>query len=110
MKRGKNDHDKAFMELDLNKMTSVRPPVMTKKIPYSPTLITDEQERRKLGLVNYFESFNGNHLPDNRDWEGTDLQTRMSYFLRWRKQELCQGTVSYVSFIEIAMIQNVSLI
>ena len=98
VKRGKDNHDKAFMQLDLNIMTSIRPPVMTKKIPYSLTLITDEQERRKLGLVNYFESFNGNHLPDNRDWEGTDLQTRMSYFLRWKKQELCQGKVSYHFF------------
>ena len=86
------------MELNLNKMTSIRPPVMTKKIPYYPTLITDKQERRKFGLVNYSESFDGNHLPDDRDWEGTDLQTRMSYFLRWRKQELCQGTVSYYFF------------
>ena len=81
VKRGKGDHDKAFMQLNLNKITSIRPAAMTKRIPYSPTLITDEQERRKLGLVNYFESFNSNHLPDDRDWEGIDLQTRMSYFL-----------------------------
>ena len=94
LKRGKDDHDKAFMELNMNKMI-FQPPVTTNKTPYYSTLITDAQENKKAELVNYFETFSGNHLPDDRDWEGTDLQTRLSYFLRWRKQQLCKGTVSY---------------
>ena len=58
--------------------------------------MTDAQEKRKLELVNYFETFNGNHIPNDRDWEGTgtDLPGKLTYYLRWRKQELCQGTVS----------------
>ena len=96
LKNGKEDHDKAYLEIDLDIVKSIRPHVTTKKTPYSPNVMTDAQEKKKLEFVNYFENFHGNHIPDDRDWEGTgtDLQGKLTYYLRWRKQELCQGTVS----------------
>ena len=96
LKNGKEDHDKAYLEIDLDIVKSIRPHVTTKKTPYSPNVMTDAQEKKKLELVNQFENFHGNLIPDDRDWEGadTDIQGKLTYYLRWRKQELCQGTVS----------------
>ena len=96
LKNGKEDHDKAYLEIDLDIVKSIQPHVTTKKTPYSPNVMTDAQEKKKLELVNFFETYHSNLIPDDRDWEGTgtDLQGKLTYYLRWRKQELCQGTVS----------------
>ena len=99
IKQGKEEHDRAYMK-DLiwhEIWPNTRP--MTNEKPYYPNVITQPQEDDLKIKTKVFEDSSGhNLLKENTDWAGLDLQIRMTYFLRRKKQKLCAGTVRYLNF------------
>merc|ERR1712141_663901 len=65
---------------------------MTNEKPYFPNVITQPQEDDLKEKTKVFENSSGhNLLREDTDWAGLDLQLRMTYFLRRKKQKLCAG-------------------
>ena len=72
---------------------------MTNEKPYYPNIITQPQEDDLKEKTKVFEDSSGhNLLKEDTDWAGLDLQIRMTYFLRRKKQKLCAGIVRYLNF------------
>ena len=72
---------------------------MTNEKPYFPNVITQPQEDDLKEKTKVFENSSGhNLLREDTDWAGLDLQLRMTYFLRRKKQKLCAGIVRYLKF------------
>ena len=66
--------------------------VTTNEIPYSSNEGTQHREIRRSFRIQQMRNHVGNLLT-RPDWHHTDLQLRLAYLLRRKKQELCKGIV-----------------
>ena len=100
MKNGKEVHDAAFLSINFRKrMTGDIAKIVTKEKPYYPNVMTQEQENNRAFLTEQVNSATGNLLR-NPDWHSGDLESRMQYFLRRKKQKLCSGNVRNLFFLK----------
>ena len=96
IKIGKEVHDREYMKIDFDVRIAGTPDthlVTTSEIPYySSNEGTKHREIRRSFRTNQMSNHHGNLLT-RPDWHHTDLQIRLAYLLRRKRQELCKGIV-----------------
>ena len=92
LKNGKEVHDAAYLDINFKKVMKDDGLTITSEKPYYPSVITQTQEHTKTYLTETMTAATGNLLR-TPDWQKGDLQVRMHYFLRRKKQILCRGNV-----------------
>ena len=97
LKNGKEVHDAAFIGINFKTVMKDDGMTLTSEKPYYPSVMTQEQEHFKAYLTEVMNAATGNILR-TPDWLLGDLQVRMHYFLRRKKQKLCRGNVRNLSF------------
>ena len=73
--------------------------VTTNEIPYSSNEGTQHREIRRSFRIQQMRNHVGNLLT-RPDWHHTDLQLRLAYLLRRKKQELCKGIVRVALYLK----------
>ena len=99
LKNGKEVHDAAFIGINFKKVMKDDGMTLTSEKPYYPSVMTQEQEHFKAYLTEVMNAATGNILR-TPDWLLGDLQVRMHYFLRRKKQKLCRGNVRNLFFLK----------
>ena len=92
LKNGKEVHDAAYVGIKFNALMNDNGLTVTSEKPYYPSVMTQAQENSKAYLTEIMTAATGNLLR-TPDWLKGDLQVRMHYFLRRKKQKLCRGNV-----------------
>ena len=88
------------MDLDLT-LAMREKPSKIKEVPYKQTSQTDHSVHIRNYKQKQMENNFGNILrTDNSlSFEGTDVTTRMAFYLRRKTEKLCRGTVSHFSIL-----------
>ena len=93
VKNGKEVHDAAYLSMNYReRMTGDIGKIITKEKPYYQSVMTQKQETHRAFLTEQLNSATGNLLR-TPDWHSGDLESRLQYFLRRKKQKLCSGNV-----------------
>ena len=93
VKNGKEVHDAAYLSINYReRMTGDIGKIITKEKPYYQSVMTQKQETHRAFLTEQLNSATGNLLR-TPDWHSGDLESRLQYFLRRKKQKLCSGNV-----------------
>ena len=82
-----------YMKVDFSKLFIGKIPT-TNEVPYYPDILTEKQQEMKLANIKRHLRNHENLVPYMKDWQDSDLQVRMNYFLRRQTQDLCRGKVS----------------
>ena len=85
------------MNLDLTSPMMVKPSKI-KEVPYKQTSKTSHYEHIRNVKQKQMENNFGNILRTENTlfFEGTDITTRMGFYLRRKTQKLCRGTVKNI--------------
>ena len=92
LKNGKEVHDAAFVDINFKALMYDNGLTITSEKPYHPSVMTQKQENSKAYLTELISTATDNLLR-TPDWNKGDLQVRLHYFLRRKKQKLCKGNV-----------------
>ena len=91
IQKGKIDHDDTYMKINLA-LPLFNIPKLKEK-PFSPNLLTKEQEQK---FSKFSKNMNGGYenmlTIDDTNFQRNDLPNRFELFLRRRTQELCRGS------------------
>ena len=94
---GKENHDKAFVAMMTNwhsLLTNREHYATTNEILYFPNKQLEKHSKKRLNEFEKWNSFEGNIIPDGKDWYNHDISRRIDIMYRRRIQNLCKGNVS----------------